>query len=126
MSHEQTYRTKSIPPFGGRLAGVSGLMQSAIAADYPARPVRLLVGQAAGSVPTFYPVSSHRYRLNLAWRNLPMKHCQNKLPIAQCRLFMVDVPIGQRVTVLGARMDLVAIPGRALLHGGCDFRDGRQ
>jgi hypothetical protein len=31
------------------LAGVSGLMRSAVAADYPARPVRLLVGQAAGS-----------------------------------------------------------------------------
>jgi tripartite-type tricarboxylate transporter receptor subunit TctC len=31
------------------LAGVSGLMPSAIAAEYPARPVRALVGQAAGS-----------------------------------------------------------------------------
>ena len=31
------------------LTGVSGLMESAVAADYPARPVRLLVGQAAGS-----------------------------------------------------------------------------
>jgi hypothetical protein len=31
------------------LTGVSGLMQSALAADYPAPPVRLLVGQVAGS-----------------------------------------------------------------------------
>jgi hypothetical protein len=46
-------------------------------------------------------------------RELAAEHRKNQLPIAVCRLFVVDIPIGKRVAMLGAGVEHGAVRYRA-------------
>src|SRR3954463_4215694 len=93
------------PIFTGEASAIAGIGKAAAsAAAAPlARTLRLSTLDFIG-----WPRAYSR------WRNLATKHRKDQLPIAVGGLLIVDVAIGQRVTMLSAGVDLVPVTNRAV------------
>src|ERR1700722_12501108 len=99
----------------GRLAASAA---AALPVNIPRRPVVSVIFQPSPSAMA-YPVVGHA---SVEWY-LSAEHGEDQLPIPVRRAFVMDVAIGQRIAMLRARVEFVAIRDRAAAQKVAEFLD---